>query len=900
MQRIVLLFLILSKALSGYSQTDTAFWFAAPDVSSGFNYDRPIIFRITTYQQPAIVKISQPGGGGMPVQTISIGPNTTQSADLTTWINNIECGPGNVIQNKGIKITADNKIAVYYEVNAGGPNPELFALKGRNAIGTEFYISSQNILNNVSLITPLPFSSFNIVATEDNTNVTITPAKNIVGHTAGIAFSITLNKGQTYAAIATSQAAAQHLHGSHVVANKPVAVTLADDLLQGTPFSGPCEDLAGDQTVPVNIIGTEYIAIKSTLNAPFDKLYITATQDGTTVSQDGTLVTTLNTGASTELTVSNSSTYIQTSAPVYVYHLSGVGCEVGSAILPKIGCTGSSRVSIARSTNESFIVSLLVQNGGQNNFLVNNVAGVITAAQFAVVPATSGQWYAARVTLPIGSYPNGSIITVTNTSHIFQLGVMQGGILSGASVGYFSDYNSIRATASTSTPSLCEGAAIQLSAETVISGTYSWTGPNGFISNSQNVTINNATPVNSGSYVLTLIVPGCGTYTDMVNVIVKPKTVSTVNQAICEGQTYAGYTISGTYVDVFTGSNGCDSTRTLNLTVKPKTSSSLSAAICDGQNYLGYTSSGIYTDILIGSNGCDSTRTLNLTVIPAKTTSVNAAICEGNFYFAGGANQSSPGIYKDTLVAQSGCDSIITTTLSVNLKPSPDLGQDKNICGTIAIILDPGAFPSYSWQDMSTFPTFSVNGPGKYWVTVTNNNNCSNTDTIVIKNTALAPSDFLRPIDSLCLYEKMTIFPLNSYPSYLWSTGSIQPYITIADPGEYRLIVKDKNGCTGSDTILIFQKTCPTGVYVPTAFTPNGDQINNIFRATVYGAAKYFRLEVYNRNGELVFLTTDPLKGWNGIIKGVPQGSAVFVWQCFYHLEGGKPGFKKGTVTLIR
>jgi len=82
-----------------------------------------------------------------------------------------------------------------------------------------------------------------------------------------------LNKGQTYAAIATSQAAAQHLDGSYVTSTKPIAITLNDDLLNGGPvFGGFCHDLAGDQTVPVNITGTEYIAIRSDLSSPFDKV----------------------------------------------------------------------------------------------------------------------------------------------------------------------------------------------------------------------------------------------------------------------------------------------------------------------------------------------------------------------------------------------------------------------------------------------------------------------------------------------------------------------------------------------------------------------------------------------------------------------------------------------------
>jgi len=124
------------------------------------NDDRPILFRITSYQQPCTVIISQPAGGGLLTQTLSLAANTTQSIDLTTWINSIECVPGDVIQNKGIKIISNNPIAVYYEVNANGPNPEMFALKGRNSLGNEFYISSQNILDNSNLYNPVPFSSF--------------------------------------------------------------------------------------------------------------------------------------------------------------------------------------------------------------------------------------------------------------------------------------------------------------------------------------------------------------------------------------------------------------------------------------------------------------------------------------------------------------------------------------------------------------------------------------------------------------------------------------------------------------------------------------------------------------------------------------------------------------------
>jgi len=68
----------------------------------------------------------------------------------------------------------------------------------------------------------------------------------------------------------------------------------------------------------------------------------------------------------------------------------------------------------------------------------------------------------------------------------------------------------------------------------------------------------------------------------------------------------------------------------------------------------------------------------------------------------------------------------------------------------------------------------------------------------------------------------------------------------------------------------------------------------------VYGIVESFKLEVFDRWGNLVFETTDPLKGWDGKVNGIPITTSVFVWQCSYKLKGAKQDFQKGTVTLIR
>jgi gliding motility-associated-like protein len=136
----------------------------------------------------------------------------------------------------------------------------------------------------------------------------------------------------------------------------------------------------------------------------------------------------------------------------------------------------------------------------------------------------------------------------------------------------------------------------------------------------------------------------------------------------------------------------------------------------------------------------------------------------------------------------------------------------------------------------------------------------------------------------------------------LWSNGSTNVSLLIEKPGTYWLEVIDQKGCTGRDSLKISSKLCPVSVYVPTAFTANGDGKNDVFKATVLGKTKLFELIVYNRWGEIVFQTNDPSRSWNGKLNGNDLGSGVFVWICRYAFEGDNKGtqLKKGTLTLIR
>ncbi|MBI5217431.1 MAG: PKD domain-containing protein [Bacteroidia bacterium] len=445
---IYYLLVVLTTGTKLCAQTDTLFWFVAPTISSGHCAGatcpggQPILFRISTMSIPATVTISEPANPAFIPIILNIPANTTVSQDVSSRIAMIENVPANTILDYGIQIRSTNLITVYYECNQWY-NPEFFALKGKNALGTKFYISSQNTWNNGSY-TPTPYSSFEIVATEDNTTITITPSNAIVGHAAGVPFTITLNRGQTYSATATSQLAANHLMGSKVESDKPIAITISDDSVA----KDGCRDLIGDQTIPVTIIGKEYIIMKGQITTD-ERFFVLATENNTDVFVNGVYVTTLNEGQTYSYIIT-APTHVGATLPVYVYHVAGFQCEFGSAILPPIDqCTGSTQVGFTRSINQDFYLNIMVRAGAEDGFILNGNGPntVIPASAFSAVPGTT-QWTAAVFNFTAGTtVPTGTASLISNTKDLFHLGIINGSSSVGCRYGYFSDFNVLQINA---------------------------------------------------------------------------------------------------------------------------------------------------------------------------------------------------------------------------------------------------------------------------------------------------------------------------------------------------------------------------------------------------------------------------------------------------------------------
>ena len=427
-----------------FGQTDNEFWFAVPSVTNQHVNNYPVHLVIASFDQSSRVTVSVPANSLVRDTVFTIAKNSVQVLDLTSIKPNIEDLIPDSILNKGIHITGSNPITAYYDLGPNTNNREIFALKGANALGKEFYIPSQTLWANGYNAS----SGFDIVAPEDGTIVNITPTSDCMDqtgtivHIAGIPFKVILNKGQTFNVRNVTQAAGIHFGGTHITSNKPIAVTVIDDSIT---ISG-CKDVIGDQIVPINEIGNEYIIVRgamTTSNA--ESIFICTTQDSTTITLNSTIVATLNKGQIFPYTLAGAAGanfYLISSKPVYVYQVTGeTGCESGYALLPSIRCTGSRDVAFSRSSPENFEIILITKNEYKGGFIlnINGVSTSIDSTGFIAVPGAT-DFVSARIPYTTAQIPVNIGCIITNTKGLFHMGLNNGGAGSGGEYGYFSDF----------------------------------------------------------------------------------------------------------------------------------------------------------------------------------------------------------------------------------------------------------------------------------------------------------------------------------------------------------------------------------------------------------------------------------------------------------------------------
>ncbi|HTX87997.1 MAG TPA: hypothetical protein VMC08_03330, partial [Bacteroidales bacterium] len=848
MRRLFWTFTLLLSAGNLFSQIDNEFWFVAPEVSSNHG-DSPVLLRVSTMESPATFTLRMPADLFFAPQTQTLPANSTYTFNLSVpvnWKDTIENRPADQVLKKGLLLTSDSLVTAYYEVN-NTDNPAIFPLKGKNALGTEFWITGQN---NYANQTNDGSEAFDIVATEDGTRVTITPSIAIVGHAAGVPFQVVLNKGQTYSARTLITTAAATLAGSHVVADKPIAITISDDSI----ITGGW-DLIGDQTIPVNLLGWNYIVIKGYAdNIPpsnnDERVYIVAAHDNTDLYIDGggTPSATLNAGQLYNYGIpqANNTAFFHATEPVYVYHLSGNPGEAGSSIIPEDSCTGSPQVSFVRSTTNFFAMLILTKNGNQDSFYLNGSNSIITGASFAVVPGTGGQWVYYRNSMSTAQVPTGANL-LKNTLGKFHLGIINN-VGASSEYGYYSAYSSLNLGVDRS---ICPGDSLRLDGGPYMQS-YDWKKYDG--SGWTDVGTSRYYMVHDTGFYACMTNGDFCTLQDTIHISMYPDATVSLgpDQLICQGTTttldpgpYIFYLWSngattrtittgngGTYWVRVTNNNGCTARDTVVITLDslPKPTGALSGpgTVCQGQTGAVYTIvPEMYADsyswtLPPGYNGASTTNSITL--------------------------DFSPGALSDTLKVTgiNPCGPGPVTKLAVTVDPVP--GAAGAVSGASIVCQGQGGFAysitpvanatSYTWTlppgatitagagSSSILVDYALNASSGN-ITVYASNNCGNSNTStfpVTVNLFPVPAGPISGISTVCQGQSGILYSvpaITGADSYIWTLPPGTSITSGSGTNSITVTFDSTLSASGSITVLGHSNSCGDGIASQLAVTVN-------------------------------------------------------------------------------
>lgn len=274
------------------------------------------------------------------------------------------------------------------------------------------------------------------------------------------------------------------------------------------------------------------------------------------------------------------------------------------------------------------------------------------------------------------------------------------------------------------------------------------------------------------------------------------------------------------------------------------------------------------------------------------------------------AQPNSGGQYSVVVTDQFGCKNNAVVTVVTNPKPLATVSATQLICEGQQVNLSAGGGNMYSWSPARGLSSTSIANPVAnpldstlYSVVVTSGNNCTDTATIQV-NVLKKPAANAGP-DKIILKGQPVVLDGTVQGSniniawvpatYLNNASLVQPTATPLTDFNYILQVTSRNGC-GVATDEVFVKVF-NDIYIPSAFSPNNDRLNDTWQIQALAAVPNARVIVYNRYGQIVFETTGNSKQWDGNLKGKAQ--PIGAYSYLIDLKNGRP-LRKGTVMLIR
>ncbi len=263
------------------------------------------------------------------------------------------------------------------------------------------------------------------------------------------------------------------------------------------------------------------------------------------------------------------------------------------------------------------------------------------------------------------------------------------------------------------------------------------------------------------------------------------------------------------------------------------------------------------------------------------------------------------GWYKVNFSAQDrfchDADSVFLTMLP---RPVVNIGRDTVMCvGTQFVIRNQYSDPSFinEWHNRSSGNEFTVVQDGMYWLTV--NNGCGTVSDTILVESRKVPELSLGDDRELCAGDTLHLGNSLHRPEYQynWSNGQTTEKIVVEQSGRYAVTATNMCG-TVTDEVLVSDKAsgCECYLYVPNAFTPNGDGKNDVFKVTATCRISG-ELTIFNRWGRPVFSTKDLGKSWNGKLNENNLATDTYIYTVTYKfLNRPAVHTQKGTLVLIR
>lgn len=343
-----------------------------------------------------------------------------------------------------------------------------------------------------------------------------------------------------------------------------------------------------------------------------------------------------------------------------------------------------------------------------------------------------------------------------------------------------------------------------------------------------------------------------------------------------------------------------------------------------------FSGPGSYTVSLtaIFSDGTTSSIDKEITIINVNPIITNQVLCNGDkngsiatnvsggngsyiYSWNTNPNQSTSslsnlgaGTYTVTVTSLNSCPISSSVTLvepdpiSINVKINPETCNSKNGNIDATVIGGTGAF-TYLWSNNESTAFAKNLAAGSYSLQVKDSRGCKGSlNDVVVSNQIIAAMPKLGNDTSICPGQSLLLNP-GSFVNYKWQDNSTISTFRVNETGVYSVEVTNSAGCKGTDEIEVVIDC--SDIYFPLAFSPNGDGNNDNFGpAGNIRSVRTYSLVIYNRWGQKVFETQNPLARWNGMFKNQKSEIESLVWIASYRINGGNLINKKGNIVLIR